>query len=203
MKGLNRLYFLYEAYDNYWDFSRPDLHNDTFEVVVDADLSGGPLIDEMHPNKQMNRWDAYFSFHGVHAQNYHIFTPHVGKDWCMAWGAPSWTKELPWANAAQKFDQETRDCVEHQEAHHDLPLEFFMALDLIADDEDQDRRHHAVNLGGIERYAGDNIRPDPELRPIEPGGESGEDIYSVARLCVNYHVGRPIPEYWVQECSFT
>jgi len=28
-KGLNRLYFLYEAYDNYWDFSRPDLHNDT------------------------------------------------------------------------------------------------------------------------------------------------------------------------------
>ena len=47
---------------------------------------------------------AWFSFHGVHAQNYHIFTPHVGKDWCMAWGAPSWTKELPWANAAQKFD---------------------------------------------------------------------------------------------------
>ena len=22
VKGLNRLYFLYEAYDNYWDFSR-------------------------------------------------------------------------------------------------------------------------------------------------------------------------------------
>ncbi|RZK29594.1 MAG: PKD domain containing protein, partial [Hymenobacter sp.] len=33
VKGLNRLYFLYEAYDNYWDFTRPDLHNDTFEVV--------------------------------------------------------------------------------------------------------------------------------------------------------------------------
>ena len=45
VKGLNRLYFLYEAYDNYWDFSRPDLHNDIFEVVVDGDLSGGPLID--------------------------------------------------------------------------------------------------------------------------------------------------------------
>ncbi|MEP6904253.1 MAG: PKD domain containing protein, partial [Actinomycetota bacterium] len=39
VKGINRLYFLYEAYDNYWDFSRTDLHNDTFEVVVDADLS--------------------------------------------------------------------------------------------------------------------------------------------------------------------
>jgi hypothetical protein len=47
--------------------------------------------------------EAWFSFHGVQAQNYHIFTPHVGKDWCMAWGAPSWIKELPWANAAQKF----------------------------------------------------------------------------------------------------
>src|SRR5450759_4436460 len=45
VKGLNRLYFLYEAYDNYWDFSRTDLHNDIFEVVVDGDLSGGPFID--------------------------------------------------------------------------------------------------------------------------------------------------------------
>jgi len=24
VKGMNRLYFLYEAYDNYWDFSRVD-----------------------------------------------------------------------------------------------------------------------------------------------------------------------------------
>ena len=44
VKGLNRLYFLYEAYDNYWDFADPGLHNDTFEVVVDGDRSGGPLI---------------------------------------------------------------------------------------------------------------------------------------------------------------
>src|ERR1035441_10392534 len=28
VKGLNRLYFLYEADKNIWDFSRPDLHND-------------------------------------------------------------------------------------------------------------------------------------------------------------------------------
>ena len=41
VKGLNRLYFLYEAYDNYWDFSRPDLHDDIFEVVVD----GGCPVD--------------------------------------------------------------------------------------------------------------------------------------------------------------
>ena len=48
VKGLNRLYFLYEAYDDYWDFARPDLHNDTFEIVVDGDASGGPLIDKGH-----------------------------------------------------------------------------------------------------------------------------------------------------------
>ena len=48
VKGQNRLYFLYEAYKSYWDFSRPDLHNDIFEVVVDGDASGGPLIDKGH-----------------------------------------------------------------------------------------------------------------------------------------------------------
>ena len=37
VKGMNRLYFLYEAYDNYWDFSLTDLHNDIFEIVVDGD----------------------------------------------------------------------------------------------------------------------------------------------------------------------
>ncbi len=104
VKGLNRLYFLYEATDDYWDFSRTDLHNDTFEIVVDGDASGGPLIDRQHPNKDtLPPADTYFPFHGVHAQNYHIFTPHVGKDWCLAWGSQPWIKELPWANAAQNF----------------------------------------------------------------------------------------------------
>jgi hypothetical protein len=104
VKGLNRLYFLYEATDNYWDFSRADLHNDTFELVVDGDASGGPLIDRQHPHKDtLPPADTYFPFHGVQAQNYHIFTPHVGKDWCLAWGSQPWIKELPWANAAQNF----------------------------------------------------------------------------------------------------
>lgn len=40
VKGLNRLYFLYEARDNYWDFSLPNIHNDIFEVVVDGDQVG-------------------------------------------------------------------------------------------------------------------------------------------------------------------
>jgi hypothetical protein len=102
---MNRLYFLYEAYDDYWDFSQPDLHNDTFELVVDGDLSGGPFIDRFHPAKdKIDPWDAYFSFHGVHAQNYHIFTPAEGKDWCMAWDAAQWIKELPYANAACSYN---------------------------------------------------------------------------------------------------
>lgn len=104
VKGMNRLYFLYEAYVNYWDFSRPDLHNDTFELIVDGDRSGGPFIDRFHPNKEMDLWDAYFSFHGVHAQNYHIFTPAEGKDWTLAWGSQPWIKELPYANAAYNYN---------------------------------------------------------------------------------------------------
>lgn len=105
VKGLNRLYFLYEAYDDYWDFSRTDLHHDIFEIVVDGDQSGGPLIEQFHPNPELkNSWDAYFNFHGVHAQNYHIYTPAEGQDWCLAWGSQPWIKELPYANAAYSYN---------------------------------------------------------------------------------------------------
>lgn len=99
VKGLNQLYFLYEAWDDYWDFSRPDLHNDIFEVVVDGDLSGGPLIKHMHPHFK-TPGEAHTLFHGVHAQNYHIFTPALDKDWAMVWGCQPWIKDLPYANAA-------------------------------------------------------------------------------------------------------
>ncbi|MEO6541796.1 MAG: PKD domain-containing protein [Ferruginibacter sp.] len=104
VKGLNRLYFLYEAYDDYWDFTLPGLHNDIFEIVVDGDLSGGPLIDEQHPNQNLYSWDTYFAFHGVHAQNYHIFTPAVGKDWALAWGCQPWIKNLPYSNIAYSYN---------------------------------------------------------------------------------------------------
>jgi len=119
VKGLNRLYFLYEAEDDYWDFASPGLHNDTFEIVVDGDASGGPLIDKGHkefwnrehvgeaasvPDDRISIDEAHWAIHGVHAQNYHIFTPAVGKDWALAWGAPTWIKDFPWANAAYSFD---------------------------------------------------------------------------------------------------
>ncbi len=105
VKGLNRLYFLYEADDDYWDFSQPDLHNDTFELVVDGDLSGGPLIEKFSPLRdKLGQWETYFKVQSVHAQNYHIFTPARDKDWCMFWGSAQYAKRLPYANAAQKYN---------------------------------------------------------------------------------------------------
>lgn len=105
VKGINRLYFLYEAYDNYWDFSHTGLHHDIFEVVVDGDRSGGPFIEQFHPQADsLDKWDLFFSFHGVHAQNYHIFVPAEGKDWCMLWGSQQWLKELPYANYTYSYD---------------------------------------------------------------------------------------------------
>jgi hypothetical protein len=119
VKGLNRLYFLYEAFDDYWDFASPGLHNDTFEIVVDGDASGGPLIDKGHrefwtpdrvgesaarPDDRISVDEAHWAIHGAHAQNYHVFTPAAGKDWCLAWGAASWTKEFPFSNAACRYD---------------------------------------------------------------------------------------------------
>lgn len=119
VKGLNRLYFLYEAYDDYWECAQPGLVNDTFEIVLDGDASGGPLIDKGHkefwtrehvgemaavPDNRISADEANWAMHGVHAQNYHIFTPALGKDWCMAWDAATWIKELPWSNAVCRYD---------------------------------------------------------------------------------------------------
>ena len=106
VEGLNRLYFYYEAYDDYWDFNQLGLRNDTFEIVVDADLSGGPHTDEFRLNSEvLSRIDAFFAMQNVHAQNYHIMTPPTpGKAWTMVWGVQQWLKELPYANYAYSYD---------------------------------------------------------------------------------------------------
>jgi hypothetical protein len=104
VKGLNRLYFLYEAYSNYWDFGNPGLNQDLFELVVDGDLSGGPLIERLDEAPELSERDQHFSMHGVFAQNYHIMTPALGKDWAMSWGCNSYVKQLPYANAAYKYN---------------------------------------------------------------------------------------------------
>lgn len=118
--GLNRLYFLVEAYDDYWDFEAPDLHNDILELVVDGDLSGGGFLPRYHPaDSLLTRWDKYSMFHGVHAQNYHIFLPAEGKQWSMIWGCQPWIHHFPHANAAYSYD------FKHGESG-DLVLEFWI-----------------------------------------------------------------------------
>ena len=124
VKGMNHLYFLVEAYDDYWNFEDPRFHQlnqDMFEVIVDADLSGEPIIkchdilyletDGVYKVKQKpenavpSLNELHYSMHGVHAQNYHIFTPPGrGKRWAMVWGSSNWSKELPWANSVCLYD---------------------------------------------------------------------------------------------------
>ncbi len=101
VEGLSRLYFYVEAYDDYWDFDDPALGQDIFELVVDADASGGPFINEINKNiDRIPKYDLYFKGHGGHAQNYHIFTPVRNKDWAMIWGNAYWIKEFPHAHVA-------------------------------------------------------------------------------------------------------
>ena len=106
VEGLNRLYFYYEAYDDFWDFNTLGLRNDTYEIVVDADLSGGPHIDEFRLNKEaLTRFESFFLHQNVHAQNYHIMTPPIeGKSWTMVWGPQQWLKDLPYANYAYDYN---------------------------------------------------------------------------------------------------
>jgi hypothetical protein len=87
-------------------------------VVVDGDLSGGPLIDMYHRDvwtqqavgdmskldPRISSSDAYFAQQGDHAQNYHIFTPALNKDWAMDWGCAQYTMQLPYANHAIKYN---------------------------------------------------------------------------------------------------
>jgi hypothetical protein len=115
VKGMNRLYFLYEADDNYWNmyYKRGDI----FEVVVDGDLSGGDFINNPQIADPM---EAHFRFKGVHAQNYHIFTPPgEGRDWAMVWGCQPWIRDLPYSNHAYSYN------FKEGESGH-LILEFFI-----------------------------------------------------------------------------
>ncbi len=99
VKGENRLYFLYQATDDVCDYGEAGLHNDTFEVIVDGDKSGGNLIARK-PDKSVD-WDNWLTVQSVHAQNYHVFVPAVDKDWCMMWGPQaSWIKKMPYSNYA-------------------------------------------------------------------------------------------------------
>ena len=45
VKGLNHLYFLYEAHDNYWDFGQPGLHNDICHWALGEDRGGPTRVE--------------------------------------------------------------------------------------------------------------------------------------------------------------
>jgi hypothetical protein len=100
VQGLNRLYFLYEAYDNYWDFESSDFHNDMLEISVDGDVSGGEFEFK---NISEEGKEKLIYFEGSHAQNYHICTPAVDKSWAMAWNCPAWLNKLPYLNCAYSY----------------------------------------------------------------------------------------------------
>jgi len=120
VKGENRLYFLYQAYKSYWDFSLPGLHNDIFEVAVDGERGGGPFIGEQQDEAAVrDPAELYYDFQNSRAQNYHVFTPALNKDWCMVWGPQQWLKELPWSNAACDYHFKPGEA-------GNLTLEFFI-----------------------------------------------------------------------------
>ncbi len=105
VKGLNRLYFYIDAYDDYWDFCDRALRQDIFELVIDADSSGGPFIFKEKQDSNISKKEKWFTkAEGSHAQNYHIFTPAYNKDWAMPWGSPAWIKEFPYANNATAYN---------------------------------------------------------------------------------------------------
>jgi len=116
VKGINRLYFLYEAHDDFWDFGRTNPNgylNDIFEIAVDGDRSGGPFImnPQIVPEDNQSRTSPEFlenhlRFAGVHAQNYHIYTPRVNNAWVLVWGSQPWIGDFPYSNYAYSYDFE-------------------------------------------------------------------------------------------------
>lgn len=107
VKDLNRLYFYVEVFDDFWEFERLDIKQDIFELVVDADMSGGNFIKKWNANtSRIPMEELHFRGHGAHAQNYHVFMPAVNKDWAMVWGNTPWIKDFPYSNAAYKHNLE-------------------------------------------------------------------------------------------------
>ncbi|MCH7988866.1 MAG: hypothetical protein IID46_06900 [Planctomycetes bacterium] len=94
----NRLYFLYKMYDDVHNFHLA--RGDIFEVVIDADHSGGRYHSLDDVDKQTEE-----RLKSTTAQNYHIFTPPAkGKAWAWVWGTQQWLIEKPWAEHAFQYD---------------------------------------------------------------------------------------------------
>lgn len=125
VKDLNRLYFYIDAYDDYWDFKDSSLAQDIFELVVDGDNSGGSFINQENWNfTSRSKNQPFFNGTGTQAQNYHIFTPVVNKDWALAWGNFPWIKEFPYAYSAYKYNFKQGESGRFQMEFYITPFDF-------------------------------------------------------------------------------
>lgn len=96
----NRLYVAVEYWDDFHNFDRvvrqanPNNpgNDDIFELVVDADNSGGDFIDSLDPRHM-----------STHTQNYHIYTHEREGEHVWVWGPQHWLGEPPFAQWASAY----------------------------------------------------------------------------------------------------
>lgn len=97
----NRLYFLYKVWDDIHNFAFHTFpKGDIFEVVLDADHSGGRYhtYADVTPEVEARLKSAQ-------CQNYHIFTPPAeGMAWAWVWGEQQWLVDAPWSEHAYAYD---------------------------------------------------------------------------------------------------
>ena len=68
-------------------------------AIVQGDRSSTVFIPQLP--KTYGRLGSNFT--DAIAQNYHIFTPAHGNDWCMLWGPQVWLKQKPYADYAYQY----------------------------------------------------------------------------------------------------
>lgn len=98
----NRIYVAVEYWDDFHNFDRlvttPNNTNpgndDIFELVVDADNSGGDFIDGLDPRHM-----------STHTQNYHIYAHERDGEHVWVWGPQHWLGEAPYSQWASHYDQ--------------------------------------------------------------------------------------------------
>lgn len=94
----NRIYVAVEYWDDFHNFDRVVTdgkalgNDDIFELVVDADNSGGDFIDGLDPRHM-----------STHTQNYHIYFHERDGEHVWVWGPQHWLGEAPYAQWASRY----------------------------------------------------------------------------------------------------
>jgi len=108
VKGENRLYFLCTRRPRAnWDSPLPTLHNDIFEVVVDAERGGGPFIGEQQDEAAVRDPKScimnFQAFAGAELSHLHAGRGEGTGAWSGG-SASSGLKEMPWSNSACNYN---------------------------------------------------------------------------------------------------